>query len=86
VGYADADLDGFIASIDCDDDNPAVHPGQDEVLQHDRRRLRRPDRHDAVDGMVGFVDADGDRVGSDTPLVSCTVRGWSPGSGDCDDA
>ena len=86
VGYADADLDGYIASVDCDDENPAVHPGQTEVCNTIDDDCDGGIDNNAVDGSVGFVDADGDKVGSDVPLVSCTVPGWSPDSGDCDDA
>src|SRR5688572_33369605 len=82
----DEDGDGHVLPRDCDDGDADIHPGADEwcnTIDDDCDALID---EDAVDGDVGFVDADGDGVGNGAlPLVSCTVPGWAPVPGDCDD-
>lgn len=64
-GWVDADGDGFLLRVDCDDTDPAIHPGADDTVG------------DGVDqdcdgadgtGQSGIVDADGDGA---TSAVDC---------------
>jgi cysteine-rich repeat protein len=84
---ADADSDGFPASVDCDDANPDVHPNKPEACN---------DADDDCDGEVDeqpeggaavWADADGDGFGSGPPLrFACEAgEGEATVSGDCDD-
>ena len=90
----DRDGDGHEAwqldGSDCDDDNPAVNPDQDEVCGNGV--------DDNCDGLVDdrgmgestwYVDSDGDGVAGSTPQVGCVVpAGALPdlvGGVDCDD-
>jgi len=83
----DNDADGYEPPFDCDDGDAQVYPGHGEFCNGVDDDCDGTIDEDAVDGNEGFVDADGDKVGdSSQPLVSCTVPGWSPVGGDCDDA
>jgi hypothetical protein len=87
----DADGDGFPASLDCDDGEPAVHPAATEVCN---------DRDDDCDGLVddadpGLVgglslhrDADGDGFGdASVQVTACAEHDGAVIDGsDCDDA
>lgn len=81
----DADGDGFVAAEDCDDRNPEVFPGADEVCN---------ERDDDCDGetdeglaVVFYRDADSDGFGdADAPVEDCAQpAGTAPEAGDCDD-
>ncbi|MCB9694588.1 MAG: putative metal-binding motif-containing protein [Alphaproteobacteria bacterium] len=77
------------ATGDCDDDDPAVHPGAVELCDAlDRDCDGRPTEGAA--GLVElFVDADGDGYGAGPPVASscpdAVPDGLSPWSTDCDD-
>jgi len=80
----DEDGDGFLVANDCDDRDPSVHPGADEVIG------------DAIDqdcdgGELCYVDADGDGWGdpdafASTPDRYCITPGLAIVGEDCDDA
>jgi hypothetical protein len=80
----DADEDGYDESNDCDDQDPAVHPGTDETCNG---------VDDNCDGevdegvtLVAFVDADGDGFGGDMSVDVCALGdGLAQTSDDCDD-
>jgi hypothetical protein len=83
----DNDADGYEPPFDCDDDDAQVYPGHGEFCNGVDDDCDGVVDEDAVDGDEGYVDADGDKAGdSARPLVSCTVPGWAPAGGDCDDA
>ncbi len=83
----DNDADGYEPPFDCDDGDAQVYPGHGEFCNGVDDDCDGAIDDDAVDGNEGFVDADGDKAGdSSQPLVSCTVPGWAPEGGDCDDA
>ncbi len=87
----DADGDGFLEEHDCDDNDPAVHPGADEVcnsLDDDCDGYVDAEDPSLVGGSTFYVDADGDAYGDDaTELTSCEQReGMVTQGGDCDDS
>lgn len=97
-GYGDADAggidaveapDGFVASHDdCDDDDPAVHPGAAEYCNdRDDDCDDVVDEADSEDALTWFRDADGDGYGSegDTSVACDLPEGYAAVSGDCDD-
>jgi len=82
----DADDDGYSADVDCDDTDPAVHPGATEVCNE-----LDDDCDGGVDNAVGDVfygDTDGDGFGD--PAFSTTscedASGFVADASDCDDA
>jgi hypothetical protein len=85
----DRDGDGFLAEVnggdDCDDSDPTVHPGADELCNG---------ADDDCDGDVDedptelwYVDGDSDGFGDDeSATAACdTPQGMVPDGGDCDD-
>ena len=83
----DADGDGYwsseVGGFDCDDRDPKVHPGADEVCNGIDDDCRPA--NDAVE-RTWYVDADGDGFGSDAVLTCVSdTAGWSLEPGDCDD-
>lgn len=83
----DADGDGFFAELDCDDTDPLVFPGAEELCN---------EIDDNCDGQVDdglpttswFVDADADGYGSlDDVVEACGApSGFVGNDWDCDDA
>jgi len=82
VGLVDADGDGTYSILDCDDNDPSVHPGAAEICDGIDN-----DCDGATDeGFYLFVDADGDGLGSNVSVLACEPGpGLSALSGDCDD-
>lgn len=86
----DADGDGFDTESDCDDTNPAVHPGAPEVcngVDDDCDGLLDTVDDDLIDGVAAFEDGDGDGYGDpDRPVVTCALgEGAVEDATDCDD-
>ncbi len=85
----DADGDGFDASSDCDDDDPAVHPDAAEIcdgIDNDCDYLVDDDDTDTEGQGTWFADEDSDGFGSDTSRTTCSVPdGYTEAAGDCDD-
>ena len=87
AGQQDADGDGFVASMDCDDGNPDIHPDADETCN---------EQDDDCDGIIDedfeairwFSDGDGDGYGTlDEVVEGCTApSGFVSNDWDCDDA
>ena len=74
---ADADADGYTASVDCDDADESIHPGADEVcdgLDNDCDDLVDDD-DDSVTGQTEWCpDTDGDGFGDSEEslwILSC---------------
>ncbi len=85
----DMDLDGHGASVDCDDADPAVHPGASEICDGvDNDCDGRVDGSDAVDAMPWFLDADRDGYGGQGKVrYACQpAPRWSASAADCDDS
>ena len=76
-------------ATDCDDTDPAVNPGADEVCDGvDDDCDGEVDEPEAVDAATWHPDADGDGWGDPAlSLVACTrPGGWLADDSDCDDA
>lgn len=84
---ADADADGVAAPADCDDTNPAVHPGADEVCNGVDDDCNSWIDDNPADATTWYNDADGDGFGDavesavacDGPMGSVAI------ADDCDD-
>jgi hypothetical protein len=85
IAPVDADGDGYSSDSDCDDGDPAVHPGAEEVCDEVDN-----DCDGEVDEDVAspwYPDVDGDGYGDDDNVIdSCEQRsGYVEQGGDCDD-
>ena len=86
--YIDDDNDGFVKSIDCDDNNENVNPSATEVCN-----FRDDDCNGAIDdGLevhIYYRDADGDGFGTDEDILETCVEtipnGYADNAEDCDD-
>ncbi len=81
-GFADA-------GGDCDDIDPAVHPGADEECNFIDDDCDGEVDNGAADMVLWYLDNDGDQVGGDTTQTSCGTPpgdGWVDVGGDCNDA
>ena len=83
----DADEDGYPAAEDCDDDDPEVYPGADELCDDKDNDCDEDIDEEAVDMPTWYVDADGDGFGvEDGATVSCEQPDATAAeAGDCDD-
>ncbi|MCK6526318.1 FG-GAP-like repeat-containing protein [Myxococcota bacterium] len=86
-GDVDGDHDGFRGSEDCDDADPAVHPGAAEVCNGLDDDCDGTSDEDAEDAIPWYPDADGDGYGVDEgAVVACfPPHGTTDDGGDCDD-
>jgi hypothetical protein len=82
----DRDQDGFDADSDCDDGDPTVFPGADELCNQRDDDCDGLADEDPVDGIESYVDNDGDGYGSGDPILACSVAAPLVAvGGDCDD-
>ena len=87
AGPRDADADGYAADTDCDDADPAVHPGATELCNAEDDDCDGAVDEDASDVLTFYADNDGDGHGDDTSMLSAceAPAGYAPAGGDCDD-
>lgn len=81
----DVDRDGFTVTVDCDDNNPLINPGMNEVCdQIDNNCNGEVD--ETFQLLPMFLDEDGDGYGSEPLEPSCMATfGMSIWDGDCND-
>ncbi len=84
----DLDEDGYDTSVDCDDDDPAVHPDAEEICNGVDDDCDGEVDTEAVDAGTWYPDMDGDGYGYDyASVVACEApEGHVADGGDCDDA
>lgn len=87
IVYPDEDGDGYTSDVDCQDDNPDVNPGVDELCDGVDWNCDGLPQFNAVDGFTFYLDGDGDGYGDpETSESSCTQRsGYTDNSDDCND-
>ena len=85
---ADADSDGFPASLDCDDENAAVNPDAEEICDGLDNNCDGVVDEDAVDRVDWFADSDGDGFGDaeETESACEAPAGFIADATDCDDS
>ena len=87
-GEPDRDGDGFIESVDCDDDDPDVNPDALESCDGiDNDCANGIDDPSAMDAPVWYVDSDGDGFGDPERFAKACNEpsGWVTDNTDCDD-
>ncbi|MCB9742284.1 MAG: putative metal-binding motif-containing protein [Alphaproteobacteria bacterium] len=86
-GPADVDGDGFTTEDDCDDDDPTIHPGAEEVCDGVDNDCDGDIDGGATDIETWYSDDDGDGYGDDaTAVEACETPDGAVGrGGDCDD-
>jgi hypothetical protein len=88
TGPVDADGDGFIATVDCDDNNSAIHPGADEHCDGIDNDCDEAIDEDATDVTAWYLDSDDDGYGDPnyTESACSAPEGMVADSTDCDDS
>ena len=84
----DNDGDGYSSDVDCDDNEPDVHPDAQEVCDTVDNNCDGVVDEDAVDAVTYFADNDGDGYGDDdngTSTVCVAPDGFVESNDDCDD-
>ncbi len=84
----DKDKDGYtVAQNDCDDNNPDINPGADEICNNKDDDCNGEKDDDPTDGTTYYEDSDGDNYGnpSSTTEACSKPSGYVTDSTDCDD-
>ena len=95
-GYGDSETsilacsqpDGYVTnSDDCDDTNPNINPGADELCDNIDNNCNAEVDENPIDGSTWYADSDGDGYGdSETSILACSQPdGYVTNSDDCDD-
>ena len=90
AALADLDGDGVpsldAGGLDCDDTDPTVFPGAQELCNGRDDDCDGVVDDDPVDPKVWYSDFDGDGFGAEPSTIGCTAgSGYVTQSGDCDD-
>jgi len=86
--YADADHDGYTADVDCNDNNPNIHPGATETCDGQDDNCNGQVDDNAVDATTWYVDPDKDGYaadGADSVTACDQPSGYADQLGDCND-
>ena len=85
----DADSDGFLSDVDCNDDDASINPGANEIcdgVDNDCDELIDND-DDSLEADAWYPDLDADGFGAGEAVYSCdSVDGHVDNMEDCDDA
>jgi hypothetical protein len=84
----DLDGDGFACQLDCDEEDPSVHPGAAELCDgRDNDCDGAVDEGDAVGAPLWYADFDGDGYGNAAQTTNACTQppGWVADASDCDD-
>ena len=86
ITYEDLDGDGYLSDEDCDDNDPQVNPGSDELCDgYDNNCNGEVD-----EGVLQtfYYDNDDDGFGNiDDAIEACVAsEGYTPNGNDCDDS
>ena len=82
----DADKDGYDVGVDCDDDDPSIHPGAEEVCDGVDNDCVDGIDVGATDAIEYFADGDADGYGAGAATASCDpLSGQVTNADDCDD-
>ncbi len=82
----DADGDGHRQDVDCDENNPAIHPEATEVCNGvDDDCDGSIDGAESQDAVASFTDADGDGFGGPAGRSCPGAERFTEVGGDCDD-
>ena len=88
-GDGDGTTTGQLGGDDCDDTDPDIGPGADEVcdgVDNDCDGLVDAEDDDIVDALEGHPDGDGDGYGDDAvTILTCDLSDLSDVGGDCND-
>ncbi len=84
---ADGDEDGFGERVDCDDEDPAIHPDAEELCDGIDNDCDGEVDGDPVDGTLWYQDADGDGYGQPSSMLNACSQpsGYAQLGDDCDD-
>ena len=84
----DADSDGYLEQVDCDDGRADVNPTAPELCDGRDNDCDEEIDEDAAGASTGYPDVDGDGYGDpDAGLTACELpEGYGADATDCDDA
>jgi len=84
----DRDGDGWDEDVDCDDQNPSIHPSADEACNGLDDDCNGEVDDNPLDATIWYTDGDGDGYGDDSVSVTACQEpvGHSATGGDCDDS
>lgn len=83
--FVDADNDGYDSLDDCDDNNPDINPGADELCNQIDDNCNDLVDDDATDALTWYIDGDADGFGGDEVLACDAPADGVEIGGDCDD-
>jgi hypothetical protein len=82
----DADGDGYVIEVDCNDVDANIHPNAPELCDGADQDCDQIIDEEGTDGATFYEDDDGDGFGDDDTKTGCEApEGYVADGGDCDD-